>query len=89
MASYFYVDPAHDRRLIEEATSDDTGYGLGDLVVVTCPHHIGLAIDGPGDFLSRLPCPCNDPSQVVAAVTPKAQPPLSIPPTPIVPLKEK
>lgn len=89
MSSYFYADPTHDRHLIEEATQDDTSFGLSDLVVVTCPHHIGLAIDVGDNFLHRLPCPCNDPSKVVAAVTPKAQPPLSIPPTPIVPLKEK
>jgi hypothetical protein len=63
----------HDRRILEDA---DAGLVDKQIVVVRCPHRIGLAYQGspaPGmedDWLMRLPCPCNDRSEVVATIEP-------------------
>jgi hypothetical protein len=67
------VDPYdnHDRRILEDA---DSGGSDAEIVVVRCPHRIGLcyrgapAPDMESDWLMRLPCPCNDRSEVVAVV---------------------
>jgi hypothetical protein len=69
------VDPYdnHDRRILEDA---DAGRVDARIVVVRCPHRIGLAYQGApaagmeDDWLMRLPCPCNDRSEVVAVVEP-------------------
>lgn len=64
----------HDRRILEDA---DAGLIDAQIVVVRCPHRIGLAYQGSpaagmdDDWLMRLPCPCNDRSEVVATVVPR------------------
>lgn len=78
----------HDRMILEGADDLDT------VVVVRCPHTIGLCYltdhgGDVGEMLGNLPCPCNDRSEIVAKVVKIAHPPLSIPPTPILPLKDQ
>lgn len=73
----------HDRMILESAHS------LASVVVVRCPHTIGLCYRLDDGFLANLPCPCNDRSEIVAEVVKIAHPPLSIPPTPILPLKDQ
>lgn len=58
---------SHDRFILRRA--EEQG---GRVVVVRCPHAVGLAfeLEEPEGFLGLLPCPCNDPSEVVARVVP-------------------
>jgi len=61
----------HDRRILEAADAGEVGDA--QIVVVKCPHRIGLTLlgepaPGMGDYFMRLPCPCNDPSVMVAKV---------------------
>lgn len=54
---------SHDRLILQRAARDG-----GRVVVVRCPHTIGLCfeLEEPPGFLGILPCPCNDRSEVVA-----------------------
>jgi hypothetical protein len=56
---------SHDRLILQHADRDG-----GLVVVVKCPHTIGLCfeLEEPDGFLGMLPCPCNDRSQIVARV---------------------
>jgi hypothetical protein len=63
----------HDRRILEAADAGEIADAR--IVVVKCPHRIGLTLvdepaPGMGEFFMRLPCPCNDRSQIVASVVP-------------------
>ena len=61
---------SHDRLVLQRA--DKRGHRV---VVVRCPHTIGLAILMPElndlDYLGLLPCPCNDRTDVLADVVPR------------------
>lgn len=61
---------SHDRVILRRA--EQSG---GRVVVVRCPHTVGLSfeLDEPEGFLGMLPCPCNDVSEVVARVVPVEQ----------------
>lgn len=57
----------HDRQILEAAEK----YGRPDVVVVRCPHTIGLCYDdAKHGMLANLPCPCNDRSEIVARIVP-------------------
>ena len=62
----------HDRRILMDAY---TNLIRKEVVVVECPHRVGLTYRGAPadgmseDWLMRLPCPCNDKSQVIGTVT--------------------
>lgn len=63
----------HDRRILEAADAGEIADA--QIVVVKCPHRIGLTLvgepaPGMGEFFMRLPCPCNDRSEIVATVEP-------------------
>jgi hypothetical protein len=52
----------HDRRIIENAQLP--------VVLVECPHVIGLCYDNAeSGMIVDLPCPCNEPSRIVARLT--------------------
>lgn len=65
----------YDRRILEDFYTGNNVRDVG-IVVVKCPHRIGLCYQGEPakgmgeDWLMRLPCPCNDKSVVVAHVLP-------------------
>lgn len=55
---------SHDRLILQRAEQDG-----GQVVVVRCPHTVGLAFDmEERGMLALLPCPCNDRSEIVAEV---------------------
>lgn len=70
----YVIDPGHDRRILNKAQHPVVSADLSSVVVVKCPHTVGLtfAIDRAGDepYLADLPCPCNEPSVVIARVVP-------------------
>ena len=61
---------SHDRLVLQRAEAN------GDqVVVVRCPHTIGLCFltdygGKVGEMLGLLPCPCNDPCEIVARIVP-------------------
>lgn len=66
--NFHLIDPTHDRRMLQRAD----GVSPGDLVVVVvkCPHTIGLCYQLADGTLAQLPCPCNDRSEIVARIVP-------------------
>lgn len=63
-------DAGHDRRLLMSVNWAEPDKRI---VLVRCPHTIGLAVLVQADSsntLAELPCPCNDRSEVMATVLP-------------------
>lgn len=60
---------SHDRLILQRADQDG-----GHVVVVKCPHTIGLCFELEDGMLGLLPCPCNDRSEVLAEVVARTGP---------------
>lgn len=56
----------HDRLVLRRADE-----GGGDVVLVRCPHTIGLCFEMEDGSLGLLPCPCNERSEIIAELVPR------------------
>lgn len=59
----------HDRLILRRA--DEGVTDARRVVLVRCPHTIGLTFEMDDGWLALLPCPCNDPSEIIADLVPR------------------